>query len=455
MKEKTTELLQKIHSGTATIGIIGLGYVGLPLAVAFASKLKVIGFDTNDDTIRTLNSGHSHILDVSDKEIQEIISSGMLSVTTESHNIRKCDAIIICVPTPLTPNKTPDLSYVKNSCMTVCANLKRGQLVILESTTYPGTTEEVVVPILEKSGLSAGIDFGVAYSPERIDPGNKHYTVSEIPKVIGGITQENTEAAVSLYNVIIKDTIPVVDTRTAEAVKMIENIYRNVNIALVNELALIFESMGVDAWQAIDAAATKPYGFMPFYPGPGIGGHCIPLDPYYLSYQAKKYGFIPRFIETSGEINTFMQMHVVNLIDEGLKKTGISMSEASVSIFGLAYKKNIDDTRESPSIPIIEELLRRDVTLKLFDPYVPYIVVNGQKIHSETDITTILNHSECAVFLTDHDLFKTPETLSLIESSPVRVVIDCRNIFPKAPVGKVYLGIGKPHNLSQNGIIEK
>ena len=263
----------------------------------------------------------------------------MLSVTNESQNLGKCDVIIICVPTPLTANKIPDLSYVKDSCMNVCSNLKKGQLVILESTTYPGTTEEIVVPILEKSGLIAGVDFGVAYSPERIDPGNKKYRLSEIPKVIGGITPEWTEVAISLYNTIIKDTISVADTRTAEAVKMIENIYRNVNIALANELALIFERMGVDAWQAIDAAATKPYGFMPFYPGPGIGGHCIPLDPYYMSYQAKRHGFIPRFIETSGEINTFMQMHVVNLIDEGLKRAGITMSDARICVFGLAYKK--------------------------------------------------------------------------------------------------------------------
>lgn len=447
MDNKKEELLKKIQSGDAKIGIIGLGYVGLPLAIAFSRKLHVIGFDTNEDTICTLNSGHSHILDVSDKDIQDLLSSGMLSVTNESHNIKNCDAVIICVPTPLTANKIPDLSYVKKSCMTVCDNLRKGQLVVLESTTYPGTTEEVVVPILEKSGLVAGIDFGVAYSPERIDPGNKHYTVSEISKVVGGITQEDTEAAVSLYRIIIEDVISVVDTRTAESVKMIENIYRNVNIALANELALIFERMGVDVWEAINAAATKPYGFMPFYPGPGIGGHCIPLDPYYMSYQAKRYGFIPRFIETSGEINTFMQMHVVNLIDEGLKKAGIKMSETTISVFGLAYKKNIDDTRESPAIPIIEELLRRGTTLKLFDPYVRDIYANGQKIDSETNLTTTLNSSECAVFLTDHDLFKTPDTLRQIESSSVQVIIDGRNIFPKAPAGKVYLGIGKPHCL--------
>ncbi|WAI00310.1 nucleotide sugar dehydrogenase [Methanogenium organophilum] len=447
MKNKTEVLLQKIQSGTITVGIIGLGYVGLPLAIAFANRVHVIGFDTNDDTIHTLNSGHSHILDVSDAAIHERISSGMFTVTSDSHNMERCDVIIICVPTPLTANKIPDLSYVKDACVNVSSNLKKGQLVILESTTYPGTTEEIVVPILEKSGLSAGIDFGVAYSPERIDPGNKQYTVSDIPKVIGGLTPENTKAAVSLYNIIIEDTVSVIDTRTAEAVKMIENIYRNVNIALANELALIFEHMGVDAWQAIDAAATKPYGFMPFYPGPGIGGHCIPLDPYYLSYQAKRYGFIPRFIETSGEINTFMLMHVVNLIDEGLKKAGITMSDASICVFGLAYKKNIDDTRESPAIPIIEELLRRGAVLKLYDPHVPAIYADGQKINSEIDIATALNSSECAVFLTDHEEFKTPETFRDLESSSVQVIVDCRNIFPKVPSGKVYLGIGKPHRV--------
>jgi len=445
MKQISSELLQKIHAGNATIGIIGLGYVGLPLAVAFSGKLRVIGYDTNPDTISTLNSGHSHILDVPDEDIKKRIASGTLSITSEPSDIHACDAIIICVPTPLTSNKIPDLSYVQQSCRTISSNIRKGQLIILESTTYPGTTEEIVIPILEQSGLTATKDFGVAYSPERIDPGNKRYSVSEIPKVIGGFTQDDTETAAALYNVIIEHIVPVADTRTAEAVKMIENIYRNVNIALANELALIFEHMGVNSWQAIDAAATKPYGFMPFYPGPGIGGHCIPLDPYYMSYQAKKYGFIPRFIETSGEINTFMQMHVANLIAEGLKKAGLSVNGTCISIFGLAYKKNIDDTRESPAIPIIEELTRRGAILKLYDPHVNTISEGEKSINSETDINSALKCSECAVLLTDHDEFTSPDFMKQIEASPLKVIIDCRNIFSTPPIGKIYLGIGKPH----------
>jgi UDP-N-acetyl-D-glucosamine dehydrogenase len=421
--------------------------VGLPLAVAFSGKLRVIGYDTNPDTISTLNSGQSHILDVPHEDIKKRITSGTLSVTSEPSHINACDAIIICVPTPLTSNKIPDLSYVKQSCRTISSNIKKGQLIILESTTYPGTTEEIVIPILEQSGLSATNDFGIAYSPERIDPGNKHYSVSEIPKVIGGLTPEDTETAAALYHIIIENIVPVADTRTAEAVKMIENIYRNVNIALANELALIFEHMGVNTWQAIDAAATKPYGFMPFYPGPGIGGHCIPLDPYYMSYQAKKYGFIPRFIETSGEINTFMQMHVANLITEGLKKAELSVNGTCISIFGLAYKKNIDDTRESPAIPIIEELNRRGAILKLYDPHVNTISAGEKNMNSEKNINDALDYSKCAVIVTDHDEFTSPHFLEKIEASPLQVVIDCRNIFSTPPTGKIYLGIGKPHPL--------
>ncbi|RLI76191.1 UDP-N-acetyl-D-glucosamine dehydrogenase, partial [Archaeoglobales archaeon] len=280
-------LLMKIKDKTARIGIIGLGYVGLPLAVAFARKFEVVGYDINEKTVNNLLNGKSHILDVSDDMIKKYLKKSF-HPTADHKELEKCDFIVICVPTPLTAAKEPDLRYIKSACEVIAMILRRGQFVILESTTYPGTTEEVVIPILERTGLKAGIDFGVAYSPERIDPGNKTYTIEKIPKVVGGINTECTEIAAMLYGSIIEKVVKVRDAKTAEAVKMVENIFRNVNIALVNELALIFEKMGIDVWEVIDAAKTKPYGFMPFYPGPGIGGHCIPLDPFYMSYIAKR-----------------------------------------------------------------------------------------------------------------------------------------------------------------------
>lgn len=277
--------------------------------------------------------GKSHIQDVTDEELSRCLGKTYFP-TSDPEDLRRCDILIICVPTPLSEDRTPDLSYIKSACRTIAIVLHPGQFVILESTTYPGTTDEVVVPILEETGLVAGSDFGVAYSPERVDPGNKNFPIDRIPTVVGGITPECTEITGALYGSVMDQVVPVRDAATAEAVKMMENIFRNVNIALVNEMALIFERMGIDTWEVIDAAATKPYGFMPFYPGPGIGGHCIPLDPYYMSYRAKKYGFIPRFIETSGEINEFMKMHVINLAERGLHQVGRRLFGAKVAVMG-------------------------------------------------------------------------------------------------------------------------
>jgi UDP-N-acetyl-D-glucosamine dehydrogenase len=352
--------------------------------------------------------------------------------------------IIICVPTPLTAEKEPDISYIKNVCETIAMilRLRRGQFVILESTTYPGTTEEVVIPILERGGLKAGVDFGVAYSPERIDPGNREYTVEKIPKVIGGVNKECTEIAAELYGRIIEKVVKVKDAKPAEAVKMVENIFRNVNIALVNELSLIFEKMGINTWEVIDAAATKPYGFMPFYPGPGVGGHCIPLDPFYMSYIAKRYGFIPRFIETSGEINEFMKVHVVNLVEKGLKEVNKTIYEAKVAVMGLAYKKNIDDARESPSIKIIEELVNLGAEIKVYDPYVKSIKTKVGVFYSEKSVESALRGVDCAVFVVDHDVFRKMEMERMKELMDSPVVVDCKNVFDNGS-GVVYLGIGK------------
>jgi UDP-N-acetyl-D-glucosamine dehydrogenase len=436
-------LLLKIKDKTARIGIIGLGYTGLPLAIAFAKKFNVVGYDIKEKTVDYLLGGKSHILDVGDAELKQYLNKSFYP-TTDHKDLEKCDFIIICVPTPLTAEKEPDLSYVKDACETIARvlRLRRGQFVILESTTYPGTTEEVVIPILERSGLNAGIDFGVAYSPERIDPGNRKYTVEKIPKVVGGIDEECTEIAAELYGSIIEEVVNVNDAKTAEAVKMVENIFRNVNIALVNELSLIFEKMGINTWEVIDAAATKPYGFMAFYPGPGVGGHCIPLDPFYMSYIAKRYGFIPRFIETSGEINEFMKVHVVNLVEKGLKEVNKTIYEAKVAVMGLAYKKNIDDVCESPSIKIIEELVNLGAKIKVYDPYVKSIKTKIGEFYSEKKVEDALKNADCAVFVVDHDLFREIEMGRMRELMDSSVVVDCKNTFDESS-GIAYLGIGK------------
>jgi len=434
-------LLLKIKNKTAKIGIIGLGYTGLPLAMAFAKKFDVVGYDIDEKIINQLLNGKSHVLDVSDKELKKYLNK-TFNPTTNYKELGKCDFIIICVPTPLTAEKEPDLRYVKNASKIIAEILRKGHFVILESTTYPGTTEEIVTPILKKSGLKAGIDFGIAHSPERIDPGNKSYTVEKIPKIVGGINKECTEIAATLYSSIIKKVVKVRDTRTAEAVKMVENIFRNVNIALVNELSLIFEKMGINIWEVIDAASTKPYGFMAFYPGPGVGGHCIPLDPFYMSYIAKRYGFIPRFIETAGEINEFMKIHVVNLVEKGLRKVNKKIEGVKIAVMGLAFKKNIDDARESPSIEIIEELVNLGAKVKVYDPYVKSIKTRVGDFYSEEDIETVLRNADCAIFIVDHDIFRELEIEHIRKLMRYPVIIDCKNIF-RRDSGIIYYGIGR------------
>ncbi len=434
-------LLSKITDQSAKIGIIGQGYVGLPLAMAFAKKFTVFGYDVCSSTVEHLRAGKSHIQDILDGHLSRHLGNTYFP-TSDPEDLRRCDLLIICVPTPLSEDKIPDLSYIKSACTTIKTILHPGQFVILESTTYPGTTDEVVIPILEETGLAAGKDFGVAYSPERVDPGNKNFPIDKVPTVVGGINAECTEVAAALYGSVMDQVVPVRDARTAEAVKMVENIFRNVNIALVNEMALIFERMGIDTWEVIDAAATKPYGFMPFYPGPGIGGHCIPLDPYYMSYRAKKYGFIPRFIETSGEINEFMKMHVVNLAEKGLRQVGKRLYGAKIAVMGLAYKKNINDPRESPAIKIVEELANLGADVRVYDPFVPSIRTRAGVFTSAGSIEEALSGAECVVFLVDHDVFRgiSVETVKELMASPV--VVDGKNLFTGGE-GIVYLGIGK------------
>jgi UDP-N-acetyl-D-glucosamine dehydrogenase len=432
---------QRLEEGTLVVGIIGLGYVGLPLAVSFAGKFRVIGYDTSREKIGQLSRGISPILDVESSRVAEVTGKN-LHCTSDATRLGECDAIIICVPTPLSPEKEPDLSYVRSACATIASLLRPGMFVILESTTYPGTTEEVVVPILERSGLVQGKDFGVAYSPERIDPGSS-FRVGEIPKVVGGMDPEATWIASEIYRTIIPEIVPVANPGIAEATKMMENIFRNVNIALVNEMALIFERMGIDIWEVIRAASTKPFGFMPFYPGPGVGGHCIPLDPYYLAYKAKRHGLIPRFIETSGEINTYMRMHVINLVGEALGRVRVPFPRAVIAVMGLSYKKNIDDTRESPSLKILEELISLGADIRVYDPLVPGVRVSGREFRSTATLEEALSGADCAVFIVDHDEFRKRTIASFAHLMRHKAVVDCRNIFEK-PEGVVYYAIGKP-----------
>lgn len=434
-------LLVKITERSAKIGIIGQGYVGLPLAMAFARKFTVLGYDVCSGTVEQLRAGKSHIQDVLDTQLSLYLGQTYFP-TSDPEDLRRCDFLIICVPTPLSEDKIPDLGCIKDACSTLKTILRRGQFVILESTTFPGTTDEVVVPILEETGLVAGSDFGIAYSPERVDPGNKQYPIDKVPTVVGGINAECTTVAAAFYGSIMDRVVPVRDARTAEAVKMIENIFRNVNIALVNEMALIFERMGIDTWEVIDAAATKPYGFMPFYPGPGIGGHCIPLDPYYMSYQAKKYGFIPRFIETSGEINEFMKMHTINLIERGLRQVGKRVYGATVAVMGLAYKKNVNDPRESPSIKIVEELANLGADVRVYDPFVPSLATKAGVFTSAESIEEALSGADCAAFLVDHDAFRRLDAGYIGSCMSTPVLVDCKNLFQQKD-GIVYLCIGK------------
>ncbi len=432
------DLNRKISNKTAQIGIIGLGYVGLPLSIAFSNKFSVEGFDMDQSKVEKLSEGKSYLQGVEiDKKMNKSFHP-----TNNPDDLQKCDFLIICVPTPLTINREPDLKHIKDASHLISKNLRREQFVILESTTFPGTTESVVLPILEKSGLKAGIDFGLAYSPERIDPGNKKYTVENTPKVIGGINKLCGDIATKLYEAIISEVIKVSSCRVAEASKIFENIFRNVNIALVNELALIFERMDIDIWEVIEAASTKPFGFMPFYPGPGVGGHCIPVDPFYLSYQAKKFDIIPRFIEMSGEINEFMKIHAVNLVRNGLNTINKNISSSKIVVMGLSYKKNIPDTRESPSIKIIEELVSLGADVGVYDPFIEKIDTKMGTFTSTGSIDEALEGKDCAIFVVDHDIFKNID-INKLNLMDEKVIVDCKNIFD--PQGDyIYYGVGRP-----------
>ncbi|UCC99121.1 MAG: nucleotide sugar dehydrogenase [Phycisphaerales bacterium] len=363
---------ERVEKKHVVVGVLGLGYVGLPLAREFANTgLKVVGFDIDEKKVRILNSGRSIIKHVPHAQVRQIVKTGRFRATTDMTRLKTVDAILVCVPTPLTENREPDVQFIVGSTETIAKYLRPGQLVVLESTTYPGTSRELMVPILETSGLKAGRDFHVAYSPEREDPGNKDFTTKTIPKVVGGLTKQCLDAACELYGAAIERTVRVSSLEAAEAAKILENIYRCVNIAMVNELKVVFERMGIDVWEVINAASTKPFGFKAFYPGPGLGGHCIPIDPFYLTWKARQYGMPTRFIELAGEINTSMPHYVIARTIEALNERCKSLKGSKVLVLGLAYKKDIDDLRESPSIELIELLRQRGAKVDYSDPHIP------------------------------------------------------------------------------------
>ncbi|HXN84076.1 MAG TPA: nucleotide sugar dehydrogenase [Myxococcales bacterium] len=433
-------LLERIRSRQAVVGICGLGYVGLPLALTFGENgFPVLGFDIDGRKIEALAKGESYIRHIDGGRVKKLLEPGgkAFGGTMDFRRAREADVLIMCVPTPLTPAREPDMSFIENTTRSIGPHLRSGQLVVLESSTYPGTTEEVVKPILEQlSGLRAGIDFFLAFSPEREDPGNPTFNTATIPKVVGGYTPQCTQLATELYGSAISKVVPVRGTREAELTKLLENIFRCVNIALVNELKLLCERMNIDVFEVIDAAATKPFGFMPFYPGPGLGGHCIPIDPFYLTWKAREFEFQTKFIELAGEINTAMPYHVVERTMEALNEQSKSLKGSKILVIGLAYKKNIDDCRESPCIRVIELLRQKGAAVDYHDPYVPKMkeMRHQPKYMLEmasADLATSVAAADAVVILTDHDCIDYAQVVR-----DAKLVVDTRNACKKVTFGR-------------------
>jgi len=417
-----SELLERIRTTQARIGIIGLGYVGLPLAVEFArAGFDVTGFDVDEGKIAQINVGKSYIPDVPSSELSDAVHKGNLRATSDMTKLGDMDVIDICVPTPLRKTKDPDLSYVVKAVEAAARTLRRGQLIILESTTYPGTTDEVVQPMLEARGFKAGEGFLLAFSPERVDPGNAQYTTRQIPKVVGGHGLASTEAACALYSRVVASVVPVSSTRVAEMVKLLENTFRAVNIGLVNEIALMSRKMDIDVWEVIDAAKTKPFGFMPFYPGPGLGGHCIPIDPFYLSWKARQSGFECRFIELAGQVNGSMPEYVVQRVADALNSVKKPINGSKIHLFGVAYKRDVNDMRESPALDVIELLIRRGAVVTYSDPWVPEVHEGHHHIKSVDVDTAVAGGFDCAVITTDHAAFDYARLAAL------PLIVDTRN----------------------------
>jgi UDP-N-acetyl-D-glucosamine dehydrogenase len=402
-----------------------MGYVGLPLAVEFGrSGMSVIGFDLDERRVEQINSGESYIPDVATEVVRTLTERRKLSATSDFSRLRETDAVIICVPTPLRKTKEPDISYILAAAEQVKAYLHSPQLVILESTTYPGTTDEVLLPMLEETGLKLDEDFYVAFSPERVDPGNRQFQTHNIPKVVGGVSPMSTEVASTLYQAIVERVYKVSSSRVAETAKLLENTFRSVNIALVNEMAQLCYHLGIDSYEVIQAAATKPFGFMPFYPGPGIGGHCIPLDPHYLSWKARLHGFEARFIGLAEEVNSHMPRHVVQLVQDGLNDRGKAVKDSEVLVLGVAYKKDINDVRESPALGIVDHLLHKGARVSYHDPFIPEMNLDGHGALTNIELTDeAISRADCVAILTDHSCIDYSRVLRL-----ARFIVDSRNV---------------------------
>ncbi len=416
-------LEEKIRTRQAKVGIVGLGYVGLPLAVEFAKAgFTVTGIDLSDSKVASVNAGDSYVGDISSATMRPLVESGKLKATADFSVIRDLDTVNICVPTPLRKTKDPDMSYIVSACGEIAKFFHPGMLVILESTTYPGTTDEVVLPMLEQVGLKVGRDFFLCFSPERVDPGNPKYNTSNIPKVVGGTTPVCSEMGRLFYSQALQKVVAVSSTQVAEMVKLLENTFRMINIGLANEIALMCDRMGINVWEVIDAAATKPFGFMPFYPGPGLGGHCIPIDPFYLSWKTKQAGIEARFIELAGYINGQMPHFVVDKIQNALNDHSKPVKGSHIHILGVAYKKDIDDVRESPALDIMLLLKRRGARITFSDPHVPALQLDGEKLSSDDASTAAV--ADCTVVVTDHSGFNYRKI-----ADEARLIVDTRNAF--------------------------
>ncbi len=427
------DLLSRLKKKDFTAAVIGLGYVGLPLAMEYAGAgIRVIGIDSDGTKVRSIRSGRSYVDDVSSETVRRAVDAGLLRATSDYSAIAEADTVNICVPTPLRKTKDPDLSYVVSAAEHMAKYLHRDMLIVLESTTYPGTTDELLVPMFEEKGFRVGKDIFLAFSPERVDPGNPQYTTKNIPKVVGGATPQCTKMATALYTGVLECVHPVSTATVAEMVKLLENTFRSVNIGLVNEIALMCNRMGIDVWEVIDAAKTKPFGFMPFYPGPGIGGHCIPLDPFYLSWKAKQFGFESRFIELAGVINGQMPHFVVGKVVDALNRFRKPVNGSKVLILGVAYKRNISDVRESPALDILQLLSRKGAKLSYCDPHVPVLSEHGMQMESEPFSAATLRRADCVVVVTDHSAFDY--RLVARES---KVVVDARNALKGKNSGKI------------------
>jgi len=444
MSVLAASLLEKIESRRARTGVVGLGYVGLPLAVELAKAgFHATGIDLDQRKIDAIAQGRSYIPDVATADVQSLQAAGKLDATTDFSIVKELDTINICVPTPLRKTKDPDMSYIVSAVEAIAKHLHPGMLIVLESTTYPGTTEEVVQPLLEATGLKAGVDFFIAFSPERVDPGNPTFQTHNVPKVVGGLTPHCSKLAAALYGTAIETIVPVSSTRVAEMVKLLENTFRAVNIGLVNELALMCDRMNIDVWEVVDAAKTKPFGFMAFYPGPGLGGHCIPIDPFYLSWKAKQSGFDPRFIELAGHINAGMPHYVVEKVVDALNTRRKALNGARVLVAGVAYKRDIDDMRESPALDVMHLLEAKGAQVDYADPYVPE--VHGREWPGRRDMAAVeikrgtYKHYDCVVIITDHKAF---DYQTMVEEADL--IVDTRNAI-KQPYPHVFrLGAARP-----------